>query len=386
MSQLAEMPFDDEELLSVEGDEIYVRAWKLKRALEMRLAGEDGPYADKPIRYISGHCQPLSPRFLEKLSAGEPSGVLLKKEPVADPLFSVITVCLNAERFIGRAIESVLSQTHHNFEYIIQDGGSIDRTCEIIEEYQKKAQINFVSEPDRATLDGMLKAVKRCRGKYIAVCWADDELLPKALEWAQRRFDRCGTDMIYGDQILANDMNGTLSITRGNEWDDRRFFFNQFYPPFSSAFFSREVLIKLGEILKTFDHDEYEFWCLLDQLGSIRYVPGLVSKFHIHDKTSWLHQGATKHIGKMCVGKKKAVERMAELDMLPYAPETIYSMIELWAATHLMYNTSDFEAITNHLEQAMAGYNGDHRYAIFRHHMHEKIMLAYDQGLLRPLI
>ena len=53
-------------------------------------------------------------------------------------LFSIITVVLNNQKTIKRCIESVLSQKYKNFEYIVIDGGSNDRTQELILQYKKK--------------------------------------------------------------------------------------------------------------------------------------------------------------------------------------------------------------------------------------------------------
>ena len=50
----------------------------------------------------------------------------------SNPLVSIITICRNSERTIRRCIESVLSQSYTNIEYIIQDGASTDRTLDII--------------------------------------------------------------------------------------------------------------------------------------------------------------------------------------------------------------------------------------------------------------
>ena len=54
------------------------------------------------------------------------------------PLVTIITPCLNMESFIARTIESVLSQDYPNVEYILLDGGSTDRTAEVIREFVAK--------------------------------------------------------------------------------------------------------------------------------------------------------------------------------------------------------------------------------------------------------
>jgi len=55
-----------------------------------------------------------------------------------DPLVSVIMPAYNAEKFIGEAIESILNQTFKDFEFIILDDCSKDKTWEIIQDYAKK--------------------------------------------------------------------------------------------------------------------------------------------------------------------------------------------------------------------------------------------------------
>ena len=54
------------------------------------------------------------------------------------PFFSIITVTKNSERFIERNIKSVLNQTIKDYEHIIIDGKSNDKTLEIINKYKKK--------------------------------------------------------------------------------------------------------------------------------------------------------------------------------------------------------------------------------------------------------
>jgi glycosyltransferase involved in cell wall biosynthesis len=86
---------------------------------------------------------------------------------------SIITVCYNGAETIRDTIESVLSQTYSDIEYIIVDGASKDQTIEIIAEY--KDQISkIISEPDKGIYDAMNKGVRVATGDYVGILNSDD--------------------------------------------------------------------------------------------------------------------------------------------------------------------------------------------------------------------
>tara|TARA_Y200000002_G_scaffold375221_1_gene377164 strand:- start:8678 stop:9484 length:807 start_codon:yes stop_codon:yes gene_type:complete len=91
---------------------------------------------------------------------------LFKKLDGNRPLISIITVVLNGEQYLKSTIQSIIDQTYKNIEYIIIDGGSTDRTLEIIKEYDD--QIDYwISEKDNGISDAFNKGVKVARGDYI---------------------------------------------------------------------------------------------------------------------------------------------------------------------------------------------------------------------------
>lgn len=79
---------------------------------------------------------------------------------------SIITVNYNDVSGLERTIKSVISQTFHDYEFIIIDGGSTDGSIEVIKKYQK--QIDYwVSEPDGGIYPGMNKGLRQAKGDYI---------------------------------------------------------------------------------------------------------------------------------------------------------------------------------------------------------------------------
>lgn len=99
----------------------------------------------------------------------------------ATPLVSVILAVFNGENYIRCAIDSILDQTYTNFELIIIDDGSKDRTAEFISLYTDK-RIVFVQQKNLGLSASLNKAIQLARGKYLARQDHDDISLPLRLE------------------------------------------------------------------------------------------------------------------------------------------------------------------------------------------------------------
>ena len=113
---------------------------------------------------------------------------------------SVITVCYNAIRGIEKTIQSVISQSHDDIEYIVIDGGSTDGTIDVIQKYRDKIAY-FVSEPDGGIYDAMNKGIKAATGEWINFLNAGDVFASKDAIMISMSIDTDGIDVIYGDSI-----------------------------------------------------------------------------------------------------------------------------------------------------------------------------------------
>lgn len=88
---------------------------------------------------------------------------------------SIITVVLNDEKNIEKTLQSVLSQNYNAIEYIVIDGGSTDRTKEIIENYSRSIS-KFISEKDLGIYDAMNKGILSATGEYVYFLNSGDTL------------------------------------------------------------------------------------------------------------------------------------------------------------------------------------------------------------------
>lgn len=89
------------------------------------------------------------------------------------PLVSVVTVCYNSEHAIEKTLISVTGQIYENIEYIIVDGGSTDKTNEIIQKYRDRIDL-WVSEKDEGIYDAMNKAIGLAKGEWVNFMNAGD--------------------------------------------------------------------------------------------------------------------------------------------------------------------------------------------------------------------
>ncbi|GAB6467778.1 MULTISPECIES: glycosyltransferase family 2 protein [Bacillus] len=99
-----------------------------------------------------------------------------------DILVSIITPVYNSEKYIGQTIQSVLSQTHENWEMLIADDCSSDNTAQVINAFQDERIKYFKLDENSGAAVARNQALEKARGKYIAFLDADDMWKPKKLE------------------------------------------------------------------------------------------------------------------------------------------------------------------------------------------------------------
>ena len=132
--------------------------------------------------------------------------------------FSIITVTYNAAQWLERTMQSVLSQTYPDIEYIIVDGSSTDGTINIITNYELRIT-KWISEPDKGLYDAMNKGLKLAAGDYVWFINAGDRIHSEnTIQEIVNRLSpfafHLSPDIIYGKTEISDAQGNSLGMRR----------------------------------------------------------------------------------------------------------------------------------------------------------------------------
>jgi glycosyltransferase involved in cell wall biosynthesis len=168
-------------------------------------------------------------------------------------MISVVMPAYNSEEFIGPAIDSILAQTYKDFEFIIIDDGSTDRTLEIIEDYaQRDSRIIVVKGTHEGVSAALNLGIETATRPWVAIMHADDVAVPTRLERQLEAAQQDPEVVIWGtDGYHVNSKGERLSVFRVGPRNKEEYWhlrnnaeIVQVIHP--TAMLNREVLVKVG--------------------------------------------------------------------------------------------------------------------------------------------
>lgn len=199
---------------------------------------------------------------------------------MSSPLISVVLTTFNRCKLLPRAVNSVLSGTYSNFELIIVDDGSTDRTAEVVSQI-KDHRIQFIEmRKNSGVLCARNRGFDAARGDYVTILDDDDELLPEALGNVVGEFERTALDgvgVLWFDCLDAESgkKSGTTLIPGGViKFDDYVCggIQGDFWLAFSKAALQGN---RFNEKLKA---HESLLWMRIHRTHKARYVPKMLCK------------------------------------------------------------------------------------------------------------
>ncbi|MEO8209607.1 MAG: glycosyltransferase, partial [bacterium] len=221
------------------------------------------------------------------------------------PKISILTPSFNSENTIEKAILSVLNQNYPNFEHIICDGGSADRTVEIIKKYP---HIKWISEKDRGQCDAMNKAFDMSTGEVITYLNVDDYFQRGVFNKITKAFEKNpDAEMVVGN-LYFECYDHTYIRKPETEYKKIMLPFKYLFPinPVS-YFYKRKVQENIGSFPLD-NHYAMDYWFLLrayqkhklvkieDYLGT--FCMNGLNKTSATDNRKNVHQVAMNHCKK----------------------------------------------------------------------------------------
>lgn len=183
---------------------------------------------------------------------------------IKNNLVSIIMPAYNSQKFICEAIESVINQSHTNWELIIINDGSSDQTSELVKIYLKDERIRFVEQSNSGVSKARNQGLSMMRGDFF--CFLDsDDFLPK--HSISSRLKKMQNENIYFVDGYVRSFDEEL-----------KFINSEFHPKFSGS--------PIGELLKLNSS------CFFGVTWMIRRIPGLIYSFDTdmkHAEDLWFY-------------------------------------------------------------------------------------------------
>lgn len=135
---------------------------------------------------------------------------------------SIITITYNPGELFDRTVNSILNQSFTDFEYVVIDGQSNDKTIDKIGQYvpafsAKGIQMHWVSEPDKGLYDAMNKGLRLASGDYVWFVNAGDIIAsPETLNdlFMSIPSDKISPDFIYGETLIVDSTGAVMGERR----------------------------------------------------------------------------------------------------------------------------------------------------------------------------
>lgn len=228
------------------------------------------------------------------------------------PLVTVMTSYYNDQDFLANAISSVLEQTYTNFEYILVNHASTDKSRKIAHSF-KDPRIKHIDMPINYGASGNIliqKALEQAQGTYLKTLCADDMLLPDGLEKLLKKAQEQEADLVFGDVRFVN----ANKQPTGRTWFKNRYpahlpvaeYLRKFingtsYFPYAGNFIKIETLKQVSFDYVSVQLADIGIWIeMLFNGAKLAFTDEPVADYRIHNK-QMCNASQLDVIGKRCV-------------------------------------------------------------------------------------
>lgn len=204
------------------------------------------------------------------------------------PKVSVMMPVYNGARYLERSIRSVLGQTFQDFELLVIDDGSTDRSNAIIADFAgRDDRIRYRSRPNRGIVASRNEILEMATGEYVSVLDHDDIAPPRrievAVDYLQRHPDHVG---VGGDMEIIDEDGDTLVIwtmRRSHEEIDRALMEGGLVIGHPAATMRRADMLAVGGYRSPYETaEDLDLFLRLAERGRLANLPEIMVKYRVH--------------------------------------------------------------------------------------------------------
>lgn len=247
------------------------------------------------------------------------------------PKVSVILPAYNAEKYIKEAIDSILSQTFQDFELLVLNDCSKDRTEEIIRSYADERIVYLKNEKNMGVAATLNKGLAAAKGEYVARMDADDISLPERFARQVEYLDAHPAVAVVGSalEIFGEDVPGEIRRFSENPKQmkvDLLFSSGLAHP---SVMIRRSVIRDLGGYDLEFEGlEDYELWCRVARHHELSALPEILFRYRVHG-SQVTRNPSEKYLTRMRRLKQRQLQELA-MAVDTEVAESYYG--DIWAA------------------------------------------------------
>lgn len=203
------------------------------------------------------------------------------------PRVSINICCYNSEPFIKRTLEQVLAQTFKDFEVIVIDDGSQDKTGEVVKSFQDD-RIRYYYQDNRGLAASRNRAIALSAGEYIAFLDHDDSWMPEKIKAQVAVLENEPTiGLVYTDAVVVNSRLGLTKrysdvVKASSGWVVGKLFMRDFVV-LSTVMARKTVISRSGlfdERLKF--AEDYDFLFRAGKIAMFQYIHAPLARYLIH--------------------------------------------------------------------------------------------------------
>lgn len=220
------------------------------------------------------------------------------------PRVSVIIPVYNGELYLSETLDSVMKQTFTDWEIIVVNDGSTDKSLEIMEEYAAlDERVRVISKPNGGVSSARNVAMNNAKGEYFSFVDADDMWVPEKLEKQIAFMDKNpNIALIYSDisilidgNIRTQNMFLNRKFHKGHIFD-QLFYFNFISTP--TVMLRKKIIEQHGNFSTRFRGiEDYDLWLRIADKNEIGYINERLAIYRIHaNNTSGNYEKMEKQV------------------------------------------------------------------------------------------